>query len=530
MPITRAKINILTPELISALDRANVSSRDAMFIIAPVLSSVGVNIEDTTLSYRTIQRTRMLLRKDIAIGLKDNFKAHDKYVVHWDGKILNDIAESKCVDRLPILLTAFGTEQLLGVPKMNSGSAENQAAAILSTLNQWGIIHYIKAMCFDTTAVNTGIHHGTCKEIEKAIGRELIWLPCRHHIYEIILRSAFEVYWPVSSGPNVPIFGRFKKFWDTIDKTKYKSGVEDTIVANIVMNDKNDLSTFITRYLHLQLSQPRDDYKELLELSLIFLGEMPRDQVSFKRPGAIHHARWMAKAIYCLKMFIFRDEFVLSKKELDSSRQLCIFIVIVYVKAWFSSTSATSAANHDLEFMKNLIKYKQINPLISSVTCEKMTLHLWYLCDELAVLSLFDDTVPVNIKKNIVEAVKTREGTDSKARRFIIDKKNLDSILQKNISDFVSKKSMKLFELFDLPYDFLDKNIDLWSTDDSYNENKEFFAQLKVVNDVAERGVALVSEYNQCLTKNEEQFQFLLQVVKEHRKNYPTCNKNLFEN
>ncbi|XP_074106837.1 uncharacterized protein LOC141532405 [Cotesia typhae] len=212
IPTTRAKINILTPELISALDRANVSSRNAMFIIAPVLSSVGVNVEDTTLSYRTIQRTRMLLRKDIAIGLKDNFKAHDKYVVHWDGKILNDISESKFVDHLPIILTAFGTEQLLGVPKMNSGSAENQTATILSTLNQWGIISYIKAMCFDTTAVNTGIHHGTCKEIEKVLGKELIWLPCRHHIYEIILRSAFEVYWPVSSGPNVPIFGRFKKF------------------------------------------------------------------------------------------------------------------------------------------------------------------------------------------------------------------------------------------------------------------------------------------------------------------------------
>ncbi|XP_074096336.1 uncharacterized protein LOC141525675 [Cotesia typhae] len=120
IPTTRAKINILnilTPGLISALDRANVSSRNAMFIIAPVLPSVGVNVEDTTLSYRTIQRTRMLLRKDIAIGLKDNFKAHDKYVVHWDGKILNDISESKFVDHLPIILTAFGTEQLLGVPK-----------------------------------------------------------------------------------------------------------------------------------------------------------------------------------------------------------------------------------------------------------------------------------------------------------------------------------------------------------------------------------------------------------------------------
>lgn len=156
IPTKRVKIDILTPELISALDRANVSSRNAVFIIAPVLSSLGINVEATTLSHRTIHRTRMLLRKDIAVGLKDNFKTHDKYVVHWDGKILSDIAESKFVDRLPILLTGLGTEQLLGVPKMSSGTAENQASAILSTLNHWGIIRYIKAMCFDTTAVNTG--------------------------------------------------------------------------------------------------------------------------------------------------------------------------------------------------------------------------------------------------------------------------------------------------------------------------------------------------------------------------------------
>ncbi|XP_074109076.1 uncharacterized protein LOC141533883 [Cotesia typhae] len=208
----RAKINVLTPEVVSALDRANVSSRNAMFIIAPVLSAVGIKIEDTTLSYRSIQRARMVQRKDIAQGLKDNFKTHDKYVVHWDGKMLNDLIESKSVERLPVLLTAYGTEQLLGVPIMNSGTAVNQTSAILSTLSEWGIIKYVKAMCFDTTAVNTGIHNGTCKEIEKILGRELIWLSCRHHIFEIVLRGAFEVFWPVSSGPNVQMFGRFKNF------------------------------------------------------------------------------------------------------------------------------------------------------------------------------------------------------------------------------------------------------------------------------------------------------------------------------
>lgn len=46
---------------------------------------------------------------------------------------------------------------------------------------------------------------------------------------------------------------------------------------------------------------------------------------------------------------------------------------------------------------------------------------LWYLTDELDVLSLFDNTVLLDIKKKIVEAVKTLQGMNSKVKRFKID-------------------------------------------------------------------------------------------------------------
>lgn len=64
--------------------------------------------------------------------------------------------------------------------------------------------------------------------------------------------------------------------------------------------------------------------------------------------------------------------------------------------------------------------------------------------------------------------------------------------------------------MFDLTYDFLEVDIEMWTSDESYRENEEYFKQMKVVNDAAERGVALVSDYNQCLTKKEDQFQYLL--------------------
>jgi len=45
-----------------------------------------------------------------------------------------------------------------------------------------------------------------------------------------------------------------------------------------------------------------------------------------------------------------------------------------------------------------------------------------------------------------------------------------------------------------------------------------------VVNDSAERAIALMQQYSMSLTKNEEQEQ-LLCIVNNHRKTYRSCTK-----
>ena len=58
-------------------------------------------------------------------------------------------------------------------------------------------------------------------------------------------------------------------------------------------------------------NQPRQDYLELIKLSLVALDEADRigDIIHFSPPGAYHRARWKAKGIYCLKILIFREQF-----------------------------------------------------------------------------------------------------------------------------------------------------------------------------------------------------------------------------
>jgi len=56
---------------------------------------------------------------------------------------------------------------------------------------------------------------------------------------------------------------------------------------------------------------------------------------------------------------------------------------------------------------------------------------------------------------------------------------------------------------------------------------KDIVPDLRLVNDTVERGVALMQEFNAFL-KNEEQTQFAIQVIKEHRKRYLDSKKKHF--
>lgn len=83
----------------------------------------------------------------------------------------------------------------------------------------------------------------------------------------------------------------------------------------------------------------------------------------------------------------------LKNKELHVVRQFCLFIVMLYLKACF-----TSASTADLECLQYLIEYKLINPLISLATYKKIILHLWYFLSDEPAISSSDDNVPFDIK------------------------------------------------------------------------------------------------------------------------------------
>lgn len=111
--------------------------------------------------------------------------------MHFDGKILPDLIGSDKHDRLPIVATQSGGNQLLGVPQLEHGTGKATADAVYKVLDEWRLVDKIEAVCTDTTSVNTGDKNGAVFLLEEKLKKTLLYLPCRHHIYELILRDIF---------------------------------------------------------------------------------------------------------------------------------------------------------------------------------------------------------------------------------------------------------------------------------------------------------------------------------------------------
>lgn len=85
------------------------------------------------------------------------------------------------------------------------------------------------------------------------------------------------------------------------------------------------------------------------------------------------------------------------------------------------------------------------------------------------------------------------------------------------IKDLIGCKSWLMFSFFD-DTDWLTKPVSTWKSDAGYLEMLYYLSHLKIVNDAAERAIKLMYDFNDCLTKDEEQQQYLYQVVEDHRK------------
>ena len=515
------------PFFVASLDRTKTTPREAMHIVAPALKAAGVDIDTMSLSTSTIYRARKSVRKSLVLSQKDLFIPSTPLVAHFDGKLLpdSDGRSDELVDRMPIVVSGVNVEKLLAIPKLPISTGESMGQAVIQTLQDWkGVPDWLAGLCFDTTSSNTGIHTGAITVIQRAFDKRLLFLACRHHILEIISAAVFDLFFK-SSGPQIALFGRFKEQWKFIDLAKYAAidvhipGVKSdmTSAENAwFYQTKADMINFLQNQMS-QEAQPRQDYLELVKLSLAILGSdvLGDVPVHFSPPGAYHRARWMAKGIYCLKIYLFREQFKLSAHELQALRRICLFTVTIYVKAWFSAPDTRDAPLNDLCLLQTLESYVDTDRQVSDISLKKMRGHLWYLSEDLIGLALFSDRVFESEKVAMVDALKKPKLAEDVRR---VDPTSVVAFQRKTLPDFVTEKSRNLFAALKIDPGFLTKSPSVWHECQDYITAKQKIMGLKVINDCAERAVKLATDFNNAFTHDETQRQLVFQIVEFHRK------------
>nr|XP_018915786.1 PREDICTED: uncharacterized protein LOC109043141 [Bemisia tabaci] len=231
----------------------------------------------------------------------------------------------------------------------------------------------------------------------------------------------------------------------------------------------------------------------------------------------------MAKAIYTLKIFLFRDNFQLTRNEKINLRDICIFIVKLYLKKWFSAPLSTKAPAVDLNYVKQLIEYRKVDAAISEAVLSKVLNHLWYLSPENCGLAFFDDDNSPSEKIKMVKALDTESSFPGSLKRIKIS--DASELNGKEIHNFVCRETRTFFQRFNLSTDFLGTNPETWHEIKEYKENCSIVRKIKVVNDCSERAIKLIDEYEKLLTKDEEERLAIIQTVAEYRKRFKKVTK-----
>ncbi|KAG7154043.1 hypothetical protein Hamer_G029451 [Homarus americanus] len=285
------------PALKELADRLRISNNEIVSVVAAVLRSANPpgDLSEFRISRKTARRARASHRRQVAAAQREAFTPPPHAVVHWDGKLVKNVVGEE-EHRQAIFISGCGHEEgkLLAVLPVKDGTGLTQARATARAIEDWSCASNVKALCFDTTSSNTGRVQGAVVHLEALVEKQLLRLGCRHHVMELVVRAAASNIFGKTSAPTDPLFQTLKKRWSQLDHSQYLR----LDIANLPESDwLSHLRHRTVSYLLTVTEWAREDYREAAELTLLVLGVNHPRGTHFLRPGACHHARWMAKII-----------------------------------------------------------------------------------------------------------------------------------------------------------------------------------------------------------------------------------------
>ena len=189
---------------------------------------------------------------------------------------------------------------------------------------------------------------------------------------------------------------------------------------------------------------------------------------------------------------------------------------VIYALYWLVAGDAADCQLHDLQHHRDLEAFKDVDFEVASAALSKFLRHVDFLAPEWSFVSLTSPNVPAEEKANIAKVILATPSTTLKPAPLV---PVVEITAATQLHQLASGSRVHLiFHLFDINPSFLSKDPLSWKDDAGYGQLWEYVSNLRVVNDVIENAVQLASDYNEKITKNDEQRKFLYQTVAQQRR------------
>lgn len=122
--------------------------------------------------------------------------------------------------------------------------------------------------------------------------------------------------------------------------------------------------------------------------------------------------------------------------------------------------NAIEAPKLGLDFIQNVVSY--FDKEVSTALLQKIRNHLWYLSEETVGLAFFDESVPLEIKKMMVQKldigndIRVHGNNETISKRNVVNMDEIFSHASRDISDFVSPLTKKFFSRLAIDPKFLE--------------------------------------------------------------------------
>ena len=90
---------------------------------------------------------------------------------------------------------------------------------------------------------------------------------------ELLAGAAFSEAMGSSSRPTVLLFEKFRGKWHLINQNAFEDSSTDAFTQEAVSEVTEEIVMFLKK--ELSKTQPRDDYRKVMELVIFFLGSTP---------------------------------------------------------------------------------------------------------------------------------------------------------------------------------------------------------------------------------------------------------------